>query len=36
MNWPVVPLDAVLAETRNGLYKHGRFYGRGVQILKMF
>lgn len=36
MNWPIVPLNSLIAETRNGLYKHGSFYGRGTQILKMF
>ncbi|GAB4388307.1 MAG: hypothetical protein Kow0025_06790 [Thermodesulfovibrionales bacterium] len=34
--WDVVLLEDALADTRNGLYKHGDFYGRGTQILKMF
>lgn len=34
--WEMVLLEDVLADTRNGLYKHGDFYGRGTQILKMF
>ncbi len=34
--WPRVRLGTILADTRNGLYKHADFYGRGTQILKMF
>ena len=34
--WPRVRLETVIADTRNGLYKHADFYGRGTQILKMF
>jgi type I restriction enzyme S subunit len=34
--WPRVRLETVIAETRNGLYKHADFFGRGTQILKMF
>jgi len=34
--WPRVRLESVIADTRNGLYKHADFYGRGTQILKMF
>jgi len=34
--WPRVRLESVIGETRNGLYKHADFFGRGTQILKMF
>jgi type I restriction enzyme S subunit len=34
--WPVVPLGDVISDTRNGLYKHADYYGRGTQILKMY
>jgi type I restriction enzyme S subunit len=34
--WPRVRLETVISETRNGLYKHADFFGRGTQILKMF
>lgn len=34
--WPRVRLETLILETRNGLYKHADFYGRGTQILKMF
>ncbi len=34
--WPRVRLGTIIADTRNGLYKHADFYGRGTQILKMF
>ncbi len=36
MTWPLVRLESLIAETRNGLYKHADFYGRGTAILKMF
>src|SRR5262245_42589692 len=36
MNWPPVRLDRVIVDTRNGLYKHADYYGRGTPILKMF
>src|SRR5262249_18060423 len=31
-----LPLSSVVASTRNGLYKHESFYGRGTPILKMY
>lgn len=34
--WKVVEMREIIAETRNGLYKHGDYFGRGTQILKMF
>jgi type I restriction enzyme S subunit len=34
--WKVVKMREIIAETRNGLYKHGDYFGRGTQILKMF
>jgi type I restriction enzyme S subunit len=34
--WPRVRLETLISDTRNGLYKHADFYGRGTQILKMF
>ena len=34
--WTPRQLSSVLRETRNGLYKHEKFYGDGVSILKMF
>ncbi len=34
--WPVVYLDEVISDTRNGLYKPAEFYGSGISILKMF
>jgi type I restriction enzyme S subunit len=36
MTWPYLRLESLIAETRNGLYKHADFYGRGTPILKMF
>jgi type I restriction enzyme S subunit len=36
VRWPIVKLDSLVVETRNGLYKHNDFYGQGTQILKMF
>lgn len=36
MKWPLTRFENIIAETRNGLYKHGDFYGRGTRILKMF
>lgn len=35
-NWHCDALGSVIADTRNGIYKHADFYGRGTQILKMF
>jgi len=35
-DWKIVEMKEIVAETRNGLYKHGDYYGRGTQILKMF
>jgi len=35
-NWRRDALGSVIVDTRNGLYKHADFYGRGTQILKMF
>ncbi|MDD5198391.1 MAG: restriction endonuclease subunit S [Terrimicrobiaceae bacterium] len=35
-NWHCDLLGSVIADTRNGLYKHADFYGRGTQVLKMF
>lgn len=34
--WRIRPLNEVISDTRNGLYKPANFCGRGVQILKMF
>lgn len=34
--WKMRRFSLVLRETRNGLYKHERFYGDGVSIVKMF
>jgi len=36
MNWPTVRLGDLISDTRNGLYKHADYYGRGTPILKMF
>lgn len=36
MGWPITTMDEVIADTRNGIYKPTSYYGRGVQILKMF
>jgi len=36
MKWETRALGEVIVETRNGLYKHDSFYGRGTPILKMF
>jgi type I restriction enzyme, S subunit len=35
-SWHCDALGNIIADTRNGLYKHADFYGRGTQILKMF
>ncbi len=35
-DWSRVRLESIILDTRNGLYKHADFYGRGTQILKMF
>lgn len=34
--WPLVSVERLLLESRNGLYKPETFYGRGTPILKMF
>lgn len=34
--WKVINFGEIVAETRNGLYKHGDYYGRGTRIFKMF
>lgn len=34
--WRSVKLGALLIQTRNGIYKPERFYGRGTPILRMF
>lgn len=36
VDFPDATLGTLLADTRNGIYKHEKFYGRGVRILKMF
>lgn len=34
--WKTRRFSLVLQETRNGLYKHEKFYGDGISIVKMF
>jgi type I restriction enzyme S subunit len=36
MGWEMTSIGDITESTRNGLYKHADYYGRGTQILKMF